>query len=250
MLIPTTTLWFRAVLPAAVWLFMAPLSPLSGADSPLRDPRIPDGERAVYRSREDDREWTFVETTDWVASESGRAYRFRSKSEREISEVLVTRGSMVPVHVESESRGADLRIKNTTTLSISNPPPGHDRIMLLSFSDLKYLLRGYRFDRAETVDIGFYSTAEEDDDEEANYEVAVIYRGTEVIETDRRSVECHKLQLKTAAKGILRIVNGLIPKTFYWYSVEHPHYLVAYEGSGGFPGSPVRRIEIVDYSAW
>ena len=48
--------------------------------------------------------------------------------------------------------------------------------------------------------------------------------------------------------GFLKIIGGLFPKTYFWYSVERPNLLIRYEGSAEFGGDK-QTIELVD-SSW
>jgi hypothetical protein len=125
-------------------------------------------------------------------------------------------------------------------------------IRVLSLTDLKFVLRGYPFgEDVRDVGIEFLSADdEESEDSSFDFNVKVRYHGTEDRVVGERVIESHKLELRMRASGIMRILNGLIPRTYFWYSVEKPHYLVAYEGSGGFGRSQKVHIEIAEYTGW
>ena len=215
--------------------------------TPLIDPDIPNGETATYRTIEQDEEWTFFERSFAIVEDELAAYRIEYTAPGERSTVYIDRQTMFPYASRNVSNGSDLTIESTTSVEIPETIET-DAILLLSFNELKYLLRGYPFESAPAIDVEFFSTDE--DDTGSRFNVHVRYRGTERIKIGDDEIETHKLELKFSASGVLRVLNALIPKTYYWYSVEPAHYLVAYEGSSGFPGSPKRRIEIVDYSGW
>ena len=44
------------------------------------------------------------------------------------------------------------------------------------------------------------------------------------------------------------VFGAIFPKSYLWYSVASPHYLVRSE-SGGMPGSPKTILEIQSYTA-
>jgi hypothetical protein len=225
-------------------------SSISGFASPLEDPLIPDGETASYRIRQEEETWIFTERAHQASVEGDGIYRFEYEAPSERSTVLVFRDGMLPYSVATATNGGDLSVETTTTIEFGTGAGEYEDIMLLSFSELKYLLRGYPFSEAPLLGVDFLSAGEDDDDGGVEFRIDVRYLGVESVEVAGRKIDSHRLELKLAASGIMRVMNALVPKTFYWYSVEAPHYLVAYEGSSSFPGSPKRFIEIVDYSGW
>ena len=222
---------------------------ISGAiiGSPLGDPHIPNGEVATYRLTEEGRETRFVERTEVIDTDGPDLYRIVYESEHEITRIDLEKATMLPREIDTESRNGELSIRNLTTINRSVRSE-YDRIMVLSYSELKYLLRGFPFEADANLDVDFFST--EEDEEETNFRISIAYRGTQEIIAGDRTIPCHKLELLTQVSGVLRIFRGMIPKTFFWYSVAEPHYLVAYEGSSGFPGSPKSYVELSDYSGW
>ena len=232
---------------ALVFLCFA-LFPLSG-ETVLRDPVIPHGETAVYSAREDEKEFTYVERVS-VTEENGRSvYGFVYETNQETVEVKMDKSTMVPFSVHSINAGNGVSIESSTQVSFGNQLRS-DGIQVLSFTDLKYILRGYPFGKiSEDLAIKFISTTDNEDDS-ANFSVKISFDDTEELEIGNRIIECYRVELKMSGSGMMRVLKPFIPKTYFWYSTSAPHYLVAYEGSGGFPGSPKRHVQIVDYSGW
>ena len=217
-------------------------------NSKITDPGFPDGESATYSIDEDEKEWEFTETTQITERSGVPVYRFLYVDPTERIEVTVERETMLPVEVESVTFGPILTMNSSTKIDISERVETGG-IQVLSLSELKYLLRGYPFRSEPTLDVEFLS-ADVDEQSSIEFSIRVRYSQREIVEIDGRAIETHKLELRMSAGGILRIMNRLVPKTYFWYSAEAPHYLVAYEGSSGFPGSPKRRIELITYSGW
>lgn len=220
-------------------------------DTPLRDPSIPNGEVAVYRMEEGDRKSRFTEKVR-VESENGHGvYGFVYESEQETIEVKIQKEIMVPYSVFTVSENESMRMESSTRVSFHTVVESKD-IIVLSFSDLKYTLRGFPFgEDAPDLGISFLNTNGGEDDGGPSFDIKVIYVETEeIVLEDNRTVDCHKLELKFRATGIMRVLNTFVGKTYFWYSVEAPHYLVAYEGNSSFPGSPRTQITIENYSGW
>ena len=230
---------------------LALVRPASAADTPLRDPRIPDGEIAAYSQVENEREMYFTETFSIDKDGEKTIYYVLYESESETIRVKIEKDSMLPYYVRSSTAGENMDTESLTELTLNRDLDFSD-IMVLSFSDLKYILRGFPFDdETDSLDIAFLSSADDNEEESSfDFSVRVNYEGTELITVGERDIDCYKLELKASASGILKIFNSFIGKTFFWYSVAPPHYLVAYRGNSGFPGSPKTYIEINNYSGW
>lgn len=216
--------------------------------SPLDDPGVPDGEVARYRIEQEDEVWSFTERTTRVVERGIDSYRFEYLAPNERSEVFVDRDGMLPFSVRNSSNGGSITISSTTDIELGTRVV-YEAIMVLSFSELKYLLRGFPFGETRDLGVAFFST-DDDEAEDERFTVSVRYEGKDTIRLEERQIETHKLELKFSASGILRVLNALVGKTVFWYSVDPPHYLVAYEGTSSFPGSPRQTITIVDYSGW
>ena len=216
---------------------------------PLRDPLISDGETAIYKIEERDSQSHFTEQIH-IRRENGKEiYDIAYITETETTEVKLEKKTMKPYYVHSVVKDNGITLENLTSVVVDSEVEYED-IMVLSFSDLKYSLRGYPFSNEKSsINISFLSTSDEDD---SSFDFSITANLIEIEDKiiGDRTIPCYKLRLKMSASGIMRLMNSLMPKTFYWFSVESPHYLVAYEGASGFPGSPKSYIEIVDYSGW
>jgi hypothetical protein len=186
-----------------------------------------------------------------AASENGLdIYRIAYKTDGEVTTVKLQKDAMVPYSVSTVTVRNAMTVESSTHVSLTEDIES-EGIIVLSFRDLRYILRGYPFARnAPDLGIAFLESNTEDDDDSPDFEIRVSYAGIEEVELADRTLNCHKLELKMKASGILRVLNGFIGKSYFWYSVEAPHYMVAYEGNSSFPGSPKSRVTIVDYSGW
>ena len=233
----------------AALLFLSLPAPIFGQTA-VKDPMIPHGEAATYIVREDDLRYTYTEQVSVIEESARRIYGFTYKTDKETVEVRVEKGSMIPFSTRSVTVGNGISIDSSTLVSLDKQLRSNG-ILVLSFTDLKYVLRGYPFgEKIGDLDIEFINTGDGDEENPSSFTVTIRYKEIEEVTVNGRTIDCHKLELRMSGSGIMRVIRPFIPKTYFWYSVESPHYLVAYEGSGGFPGSAKRQVELLDYSGW
>ena len=223
------------------------LAPTIIAESVLADPGIPNGEIAVYRQDVEGTVTSYRETVSIKNTGKADFYEIIHSADRENSVVRINRRNMVPFFVKTVTRHNDFVSENINSIIFESELSYQD-IKILSFSDIAHTLRGFPFAEKSPMKVTFFSSQEEDEDPMFSIDVRVV--APEAVTIRAKSIDCYKLELRFKGSGILRIFSGLMPKTYFWYSAEKPHYLVAYEGTSGAPGSPKRRVEIFDYSGW
>jgi hypothetical protein len=234
----------------AVFLITAS-APSAYSDTPLKDPGIPDGETSSYRVTTDE-ETSIVRESIAVRDELGRGfYEMSIRSETEEVVVRIDKETMIPFFVHTVTKKRSHTSETTTRVDFGSPVESND-IILLGMADLRYILRGFPFHSTETYYIKPLDALE---GEETPFAMKVKRVKEETLEVGGRKIDCYKLQLRVAMSGIFSVINGLIPRSHFWYSVAEPHYLVAYETSGGSPGASAgrgskSRAEIIEYSSW
>ncbi|MFC1511548.1 hypothetical protein ACFL5U_04125 [Candidatus Margulisiibacteriota bacterium] len=77
------------------------------------------------------------------------------------------------------------------------------------------------------------------------YKITLKYRGKEVLRTQGKEIECHKIQM-IPDLGALNIFGAFVPKTYFWYETKPPHEFVRYEGLESGLGTPYVVMEAVD----
>ena len=97
-------------------------------------------------------------------------------------------------------------------------------------------LRGFPWEEKKFAKIVFLNRPE-------NFRLEMKVKRKETIHINNKSYECWKVQI-----GMGGVMGAIFPKSYYWYSVESPHYLVRGEASG-MPGSPKTILEIQSYSS-
>ncbi len=69
------------------------------------------------------------------------------------------------------------------------------------------------------------------------YEVTLVPRGRERISTPAGTFDCYKVEL-VPHLGFLGVLRPFVPKTYFWFAVDPPHFWVRYEGLESGLGSP------------
>jgi hypothetical protein len=232
-------------------LLLSVLAQPARGETPLKDPGIPDGEFSVYRATTDEKT-SIIRENIVIRKENGREYyEISIASETEEAVVKIDRETMVAFFTHTFSRKASHTSETTTRIEFDFHIENTD-IILLGMEDLKYALRGFPFQRSDTF---FIKSLDALEGEETPFAMKVKQVKEEALVVGGREIDCYKLQLRMAMSGIFSVINGLIPKSHFWYSVAEPHYLVAYEISGASPGSSTgggsrSRVEIIEYSGW
>ena len=214
--------------------------------TPVKDPAIPNGEWAVYRITTDE-ETEVVRENVVIRQEGGRAfYEITAESGSEKTVVRIFKDTMVPFSLQTSSSNSSFTSETSTQIRqktrIESP-----HILLLGMEDLRYTLRGFPFDRSGFIFIKTIGAAEE---EGSQFAMKAKNRSRETLSVGERKIDCYKLQLHVSFSGPFSIINGLIPKSYFWYSTASPHYLVAYEINYSGPGTSKSYVEIIDYSGW
>jgi len=239
----------RKVLPALTGLLLlAAVARPAPAQTPLRDPAIPHGETAAYRVTTDSGKTAIVRESVTVGEERGRRfYEITRESPTERSVSRIFSDTMVAFYTRTWSCGSGYTSESSTAIEYEHPIES-PHIVLTGMESLNHALRGFPFESSDLLYIKPFGAS--DEEEGAQFAMTVQSRKPETLEIGERQIECYKLQLRVAMTGVFGILNGLIPKSYFWYSVAPPHYLVAYEINSGSAGADKSRGEIIEYSGW
>ncbi len=228
---------------AAILLVFVVATVPAGAESGLKDPGIRHGERTTYAYFQGEDRTTITEIVR-VKEEGGREiYEISSRTRAENSEVRISKNTMIPFYVHTVTRKHGLTLDNVTRVD-GDVEAVDDEIILLSFTDLRYVLRGFPFDEPRHLKINLIES-----ESDSRFEMGVKFLKIETLTIKSRKIKSYKLGLTTSGSGLMKVLSAMFPKIYFWYSVDPPHYLVRYEGSGGQMGSK-SKIEIIGYSGW
>lgn len=210
--------------------------------NPLSDPAIPDGEQIRYKvTKEDEVSWTTTEIRQ-ESDSSGRYYVISSRSNEQDAEIYLRNSGLVPFksYVIKKQNGTEI----TEEININKMPDyDNETIAIIGLQDLIHVLRGFPFQKGKKLDLVFIGQ----DGSSEFFSMKIEFVKTVDVEINGKTYKTHKLKLVPVLSGIMKIVSGLFPKTYLWYSAEKPHYLIKYEGSSG-QSSKKQVMEISAYS--
>ncbi len=216
------------------------------SNTPLKDPLIPEGEEIRYRVSGDDGTISLVQRVDTVVQDDGSSwYRITTNSPLQDGEIDIARDSLVPYRSYSVTKSGRTDFISSSEIR-SVPPLANDEIFLVDFSSLSHVLRGYPFDSHETLHLVFPNTPD-DSDRKNPVSFRIRYVKKESISLGEETFTAHKLQLNVKMSGGMAMFSGMVPKTYFWYSEDQPHYLLKYEGSSGSGGNDKIVMEFESY---
>jgi hypothetical protein len=213
------------------------VSGTASAETPLVDPQIPNGERAVYDSKIGDNKFT-VENTVAVKTEGGRElYEITSLSKRQDKVIQFDRKTMALISVHTLRKYPDATLDSMLKVVSEKQTFKDGEIKIADFNILMYLMRGYPFGKLPSLKIGYYGEGNE-----KSYTMTLTDKGIEKVTIKDKTYDCYKLEF-----GMSSFIGAFLPKLNLWYSAAPPHYLVKYEGPEGPPGTPKRVLELGQY---
>lgn len=111
-----------------------------------------------------------------------------------------------------------------------------DELLITDMDGFVFGLRGFPWGETASAKIIFLNGS-------GGFSLELKIKGKETIYIADQKYECWKVQL-----GMKGILGAVFPKSYFWYSVESPHYLVRSEVAG-MPGSSKIILEIQSYTA-
>ena len=173
-----------------------------------------------------DREVRWSIETTWTAEEAFRPVRTEHTVTdmagkplvRELKSFNFDQGT---VDIERE----DLSSGSRSRRSLSIPAD------TLTVDGIAGALRSLPFERSRPVELHLLSN------EPRLYDVSLEVRGRERVRTPAGEFECYKVELRPGL-GVLNLFGFLVPKAYFWFTVDSPHYWVRYEGPENGRGTP------------
>lgn len=202
----------------------------------LQDPNIPNGEKITYNLYAGN-EVSTVEDEISVKEEKGKKiYEIISKSKAADQKIKIEAESMLSFFSETLQKGKDAVVRRQIELVENKSKTKEGEIRLMDFQGILYYLRGFPFDKLKSMKVRTLGT-----DSDNSLQMEIIVTGKEIVKVNGKGIQCYKLKF-----GLTGILGALVGKTYLWYSVSSPHYLVRYEGYT-WPGSKKRIMELISY---
>ncbi len=212
---------------------------------PLKDPKIPDGERAVYTV--ENKNSTFKVEEFVKISRDKRYYIVKSITQKTIKVLKLSRKTMLPLQLDITTDKKEYKIRSKRQIEYKEKAK-KDTIRIIGNFDTKYVLRGFPFENPTPLIIEFLTESEAQNS--SSFQVSAHFVGKEDVIIGGRVIPSYILEIRYRVSGFLVLFKSMLPRTKIWYSIEKPHYMVKYENKGGRGGSEETRILLTDYSGW
>ena len=203
----------------------------------LNDPGIEAGETITYANTIDSIAGQVRERVDLQNKDGSQVYVVTSESEKLTTTVTIDKNSMKALSVLMLRNCGDAVVESSTKVSGRAENTSDDAVRIPHFMALKYLLRGYPFEKREKLRIDYYGN------EKTTFIMSATFKKKEKVTLPgSKQVECYRLVV-----GIEGFWGTLLPKLKLWYAVEPPHALVKAHGPTGPPGSPDYELVMTEY---
>jgi len=211
------------------------------ADNILSDPDIPDREYIEYTLKVGKKISTIIEKVRVIEEQGIKIYRFISTSKNKNVEVRLIKELMSQIYYSSQVEKDDYNLNISRAVKY-NKEISKDEILVFDMSTLVYSLRGFPFKNPKTVKISILNSSSEDNSE---FQMKIKLVKKEKQKVNDKEIDCYKLELVISGMGIFDV---MIPKTYFWFSVDAPHYLVCSKGKAGLSGSSKYDLRLLKYS--
>ncbi|MBN2442479.1 MAG: hypothetical protein JXJ04_14080, partial [Spirochaetales bacterium] len=206
------------------------------ADSPVKDPQIPDGEKITYSVSAGDELYTIIQKTIRITENGKELYEITSESRVEDTTMRIDRKKMAVIYSRSRRKKPEYIIENETKVIKDEIQGEEGELILVNFSGIDQLFRGLPFKEIKSFKL---RSAEGGD-----FTMLVKIKKETTIKTKIGDIPCYELEL-----GLTGFWGTFLPKSYFWYSIAPPHYCVKFKGQSGPPGSPTRTIELEAYES-
>ena len=201
----------------------------------LTNPGIPENETIIYSQDTEGK----LETVKYVMEYKNNGnkpwleYRFYS-NEKDIL-VKLNQSNLQTFYSEIWERPDGSSFHSINEILVNRKQAGKGELLISDMDGLMIGLRGFPWKKNANARIVFINRS-------GGFTPELKIKGKETINIDDQSYECWKVQV-----GMKGVLGAVFPKSYFWYSVESPHYLVRSEVAG-MPGSPKIILEIQSYS--
>ena len=199
------------------------------------NPGIPEKETIIYTQDTEGKIETVKSIMEYKSSEnkSWLEYRFYS-TERDVF-LKLDKDNLHTYYSEVWDRPGNSSFHTIIEVLENGRQAAKDEILISDMDGFIVGLRGFTWKKNARARIVFMNRS-------GGFSPELKVKGRETLTINGNSYECWKVQV-----GMKGVLGAVFPKSFFWYSIDSPHYLVRSEVAG-LPGSPKIKMEIQSYS--
>jgi hypothetical protein len=222
-----------------LFAFLLSTVPL-GAQARISNPSLPPEEDFLYSEKVQDQSWTVTQKLVLISENGVAWYEFTSQSPESDVTMRLDPETLIATRSEVTTRSGDSVIRRTTEILEATPHPKPGELMVGDYSSLPVTLRGIPWGAFTSVNIVALGAAR--GAQQVSVQLTIV--GRESISAGGKTYDCWKVQL-----GLGGFLGAFLGKSSYWFAAAAPYILVKSEGPTGGPGSPMRVMELLRYSA-
>src|SRR6056297_752024 len=203
----------------------------------LRNPGFPTEESITYLKTMEERT-DVVEVNMRLIEDADRPYyeyRFYS-DERDIL-AGIDPDTLTVSFSEVWEKKNESTVHKTNEILRNEKEAGPGQLLITDSNGFDVSLRGFPWEEHDSAEFVFLNGPSSD-----RFRLEMKVKGTEVLDINDSTYRCYKVQV-----GLDGVLGSLFPKSYFWYTVAPPHYLVRTESSS-VGGSDEYEMEILSYT--
>lgn len=212
--------------------------PLSvSAQVVLRNPGLPEIERSVYKKTDGGTVTTISTVLEYKKDENNTdLLEYRSYSSDQDIFIRLNAATLETFYSEVWDRRDGNLVHSKNELLKNNAHPEGDELLITDMYGFTVTLRGFPWEQENSAKLVFLRNR-------GGFSMELKVKGKEKLSIQGKSYECWKIQI-----GINGFMGTIFPKSYYWYTVKPPHFLVKSE-EAGMPGKSKVILELQSYSS-
>ncbi len=202
----------------------------------VRNPGLPQIERSVYIRTDGGAATTISTVLEYKKGENNtNLLEYRSYSSDQDIFVTFNATTLEAFYSESWDRRGGNLVHSKNELLKNNAHPEGDELLITDMYGFTVTLRGFPWEQQNSAKLVFLRNR-------GGFSMELKVKGKEKLSVQGKSYECWKIQI-----GMNGFIGTIFPKSYYWYTVTPPHFLVKSE-EAGMPGKSKVILELQSYS--
>ncbi len=199
-----------------------------------KNPGFPGRETSIYREVSGKQTTTITTSLQSVTRGGTRWLEYHSQSNTREVTVKMDPDTLNGFYSEIWDRQNGSIVHSTNELVENKVQPGPDELLVTDMYCFTVTLRGFPWGQKDSAQLVFLRSR-------GSIAMEMKIKGKETLHIQGETYRCWKVQI-----GMGGFIGTILPKSYYWYSVQPPHYLVRSEESG-MPGKPKNVLELQSY---
>lgn len=223
-------------LQAALIFFLLLVPAALSAQIRLRDPGFPSSETITYRRSSDTSSERVEMRLRLVEGTAEPYYEYKLLSDSQDITAKLDPATLAVFFSEVWEKNEHSTVHRVNEVLKNEKPVKTGELLVTDANGFDVILRGFPWEEHDEAKVVFLNSG-------GDFSLELKVKGKESLQQNGVSYESWKLQI-----GLNGLLGNFFPKSYYWYSVNPPHYLIRAE-SAGMQGREASVLELIDYSA-